>query len=184
LYKRISAAIRATDTHHILILGGAEWDGDFSVFGAPFDGNAIYQLHKYWVGVNQSTLEPFIAYREKYHVPIWLGESGENTDEWVTRFRGLLDSNSIGWAFWPYKKMQVASAPVSFTTPTGWNQIVAYAKLPRGNANAKARIKDRPSQAVIDAALAEFLNNIELAKCTVNAGYIHALLPDAPANLK
>jgi endoglucanase len=183
LYKRISAAIRAVDTHHILILGGAEWDGDFSVFGPPFDANTIYQLHKYWMGVNQSTLEPFIAYREKYRVPIWLGESGENTDEWVANFRTLLEKNFIGWAFWPYKKMEVASAPVSFKRPTGWDQIVAYAKLPRGDAGSKVRIKDRPSQAVIDAAMAEFLQNIEFAMCTVNAGYIHALLPDAPTPL-
>jgi len=50
LYRRIAKAIRAVDGHHILILGGAEWDGDFSVFGPPFDGNVIYQLHKYWAG--------------------------------------------------------------------------------------------------------------------------------------
>jgi len=181
LYKRITAAIRVVDRHHILILGGAEWDGDFSVFGPPFDSNTIYQLHKYWVGVNQSTLDPFIAYRDKYHVPIWLGESGENTDEWVTRFRTLLDSNSIGWAFWPYKKMQAASAPVSFAPPAGWDQIVAYAKLPRGDGSVKERLKERPPQMVIDAALAGLLENIELEKCIVNAGYIHALLPDAPA---
>ena len=181
LYQRIGAAIRAVDKHHILILGGAEWDGEFSVFGKPFDDNTIYQLHKYWTGVNQSTLEPFIAYRTKYRVPIWLGESGENTDEWVTKFRTLLDSNSIGWAFWPYKKMQVTSAPVSFAPPAGWDQIVAYAKLPRGDGNVKPRIPERPPQALIDAAMAEFLQNIAFEKCTVNAGYIHALLPDAPA---
>ncbi len=181
LYQRIAAAIRAVDKHHVLILGGAEWDGDFSVFGQPFDDNTIYQLHKYWMGVNQATLAPFLAYREKYHVPIWLGESGENTDEWVARFRTLLDTNSIGWAFWPYKKMQAASAPVSFMPPAGWDQIVAYAKLPRGDGSVKGRLKDRPSQAVIDAAVAELLENIRLEKCTVNAGYIHALLPDAPA---
>jgi hypothetical protein len=183
LYKRIAAAIRAVDRHHILILGGAEWDGDFSVFGPPFDSNTIYQLHKYWPDVNQAMWEQFIAYRDKYHVPIWLGESGENTDEWVASFRGLLESNSIGWAFWPYKKMQAASAPVpvSFAPPTGWDQIVEYAKLPRGDGSAKARLSARPAQPVIDAALAELLDNIRLEKCTVNSGYICALSPRAPA---
>jgi endoglucanase len=181
LYKRVAAAVRGVDPHHILILGGAEWDGDFSVFGAPFDSNAIYQLHKYWMGVNQATLAPFIAYRDKYHVPIWLGESGENTDQWVADFRGLLDKNSIGWAFWPYKKMQAASAPVSFAAPAGWDKIVAFAKLPRGDGSVKERLKERPAQAVIDAVLAELLENIEIQKCSVNTGYIHALLPEAPA---
>jgi aryl-phospho-beta-D-glucosidase BglC (GH1 family) len=181
LYKRIVTAIRAVDPHHILILGGAEWDGDFSVFGPPFDGNTIYQLHKYWMGVNQATLEPFLAYRDKYKVPIWLGESGENTDEWVASFRTLLDKNSIGWAFWPYKKMEAASALVSVKPPADWDQIVAFAKLPRGDGNVKERVPHRPSQATIDSALAELLENIQFAKCRVNAGYIHALLPEAPA---
>jgi endoglucanase len=183
LYKRIAAGVRSVDRHHILILGGAEWDGDFSVFGPPFDDNTIYQLHKYWSGVNQSTLASFVAYREKYHVPIWLGESGENTDEWVSRFRELLDHNTIGWAFWPYKKMQVTSAPVSVIPPIGWDQIVAYAKLPRGDGSVKERMKQRPPQEVIDAAMAELLENIQLRKCTANAGYIHALLPSAPASI-
>jgi endoglucanase len=184
LYKRIATAIRAVDPHHILILGGAEWDSDFSVFGPPFDGNTIYQLHKYWMDVNQSTLQPFIDYRDKYRVPIWLGESGENTDEWVARFRALLDSNSIGWAFWPYKKMQATSAPVSFAPPAGWDQIVAYAKLPRGDGSVQARIKERPPQSVIDTALEELLANIEFAKCTVNGGYIRALLPEARSSTR
>jgi len=184
LYKRIATGIRSVDKNHILILGGAEWDGDFSVFGPPFDGNTIYQLHKYWMGVNQATLAPFIAYREKYKVPIWLGESGENTDEWVARFRGLLETNAIGWAFWPYKKMEAKSAPVTVKPPVGWDQIVVYAKQPRGDGGVKARLKDRPAQDVIDRAMAELLENIQFAKCAPNPGYIHALLPEVTGAAK
>lgn len=182
LYKRIAAAIRKVDPHHTLILGGAEWDGDFSVFGPPFDSNVIYEFHKYWKGVNQSTLSPFLEFRAKYNVPIWLGESGENTDEWVANFRALLERNSIGWAFWPYKKMESTSSPVTFAEPKGWDQVVAYAKLSHsgGDAGAKARIKDRPPQELIDAAMNELLTNIEFVHCTQNPGYIHALLPQAP----
>jgi len=44
----------------------------------------------------------------------------------------------------------------------------------------KERIKERPPQALIDAALAELLENIQLQKCSTHAGYIHALLPGAP----
>jgi hypothetical protein len=181
LYKRIAAAIRKVDRHHTLVLEGAEWAGDFSVFGPPFDSNVIYEFHKYWSGVNQSTLTPFLDFRAKYNVPIWLGESGENTDAWVARFRTLLEKNSIGWAFWPYKKMQSTSSPVTFAEPQGWDQIVAYAKLSHagGDAGAKARIKDRPPQELIDATIDEFLNNIEFPHCTENTGYVHALLPHA-----
>ena len=41
LYKRLASAIRQIDTHHILILGGAEWDGNFAIFGPPFDKNVF-----------------------------------------------------------------------------------------------------------------------------------------------
>ena len=42
LYRRIVAGIRQVDTHHVVILGGAQWDTNFSVFGPPFDSNSMY----------------------------------------------------------------------------------------------------------------------------------------------
>jgi aryl-phospho-beta-D-glucosidase BglC (GH1 family) len=182
LYKRVAQAIRAVDTHHVLILGGAVWDGDFSVFGPPFDNNTIYQFHQYWMKVDPAAIAKFVAFRDKYHVPIWLGESGENTDEWVASYRTLLEQNNIGWAFWPYKKMQATSAPVSIAPPAHWDEIVAFAKLPRGDGSVKERLASRPPQATIDAALTELLEKIQFANCQVNAGYIHAMLPEARAS--
>jgi len=35
LYKKLTAAVRQVDSHHILFLGGAQWDTNFSVFGQP-----------------------------------------------------------------------------------------------------------------------------------------------------
>jgi len=42
-----------------------------------------------------------------------MSESGENTDEWITQYRELLDKNRIDWAFWPYKKMDSPRSVVS-----------------------------------------------------------------------
>ncbi|MFY9940391.1 MAG: cellulase family glycosylhydrolase, partial [Silvibacterium sp.] len=47
LYRRIVAGVREVDTHHVVILGGAQWDTNFSVFGPPFDSNVMYTFHKY-----------------------------------------------------------------------------------------------------------------------------------------
>src|SRR5260370_42024615 len=47
LYKKLSGEIRKVDAHHILFLGGAQWDGNFAVYGAPFDAHVAYTLHKY-----------------------------------------------------------------------------------------------------------------------------------------
>lgn len=182
IYKRLTAAIRPIDAHHILFLGGARWDTNFSVFGPPFDPNLAYTFHTYWAPPVEATIQPFLDFRAKFSVPLWLGESGENTDEWIASFRTLLDKDDIGWTFWPYKKMLKNSAFVTVAAPEGWDQIVAFAKLPRGTDTklVEVRLKARPDQAVIDRAFAELLDNIELQHATVNPGYLQALGLTAP----
>lgn len=178
LYKRVSTAIRKGDKHHILILGGAQWDNNFDIFGPPFDPNIIYEWHRYKVAIpNQSVVQRYVDFREKYHVPIWLGESGENTDEWIGTFRTVLEENDIGWAFWPYKKMGSNSTVETITPPDGWSSIVEYAKLPDGVGLAKDRLLQRPDQMLIDRAFSDLLRNIQLSHCTMNLGYVRALLP-------
>ena len=176
LYKRLVAEIRKDDTHHILFLGGAQWDSNFSVFSKPFDSNLAYTFHKYWTASDESVIQPYLKFRDQYDVPIWLGESGENTDEWIAQFVKTLEKNNIGWAFWPYKKMsEKSSSVVTITPPADWDKIVAFAKLPRGTGHVEDRLKVRPDQETINRAFAEFLENIRLQKCRVNEGYLKAL---------
>lgn len=175
LYKRLSAEIRKVDTHHVLFLGGAKWDSDFSVFGKPFDSNVAYTFHKYWTAPDESVIREYLDFREARDVPIWMGESGENTDEWIAQFVKTLESNNIGWAFWPYKKMGKPSSVVNVTPPADWAKITEFAKLPRGTAHVEERLKARPDQQTIRRAFAELLENIRLERCRVNAGYLKAL---------
>ena len=175
LYKKLSGEIRKIDVHHILFLGGAQWDGNFSVFGKPFDVNVAYTFHKYWTAPDESVLRQYIDFRQRYDVPIWMGESGENTDEWIAQFAKALERNNIGWAFWPYKKMEKSSAVVSAIPPADWGKIVEFAKLPRGTAQAEERLKARPEQETITRAFGELLENVRLQRCRVNEGYLRAL---------
>jgi endoglucanase len=175
LYKKLTVAIRQVDKNHVLFLGGAQWDTNFSVFGPPFDGNTAYTFHKYWMPAEDKAIQPYVEFRERYQVPLWLGESGENTDEWITQFRTLLEKNNIGWAFWPYKKMEKTSAIVTIRQPEGWDKIVAFAKLPRDVGKVQDRLKQRPDQETIDRAFAGFLENMKLEHCHVNAGYLQAM---------
>jgi Cellulase (glycosyl hydrolase family 5) len=184
LYRRLASEIRKVDTHHILILGGANWDGNFAIFGKPFDTNVVYTFHKYWTATDQSVIQPYVDFRNRYDVPIWMGESGENTDAWIARFRTLLEKNNIGWAFWPYKKMEKTSAVVTVVPPTDWPQIVEFAKLPRGTAHVEDRLKARPDQQTIERGFQQLLENMGLEKCRINDGYLRALgmkIPDIPA---
>jgi endoglucanase len=176
-YKRLATAIREVDNHHILILGGAQWDNNFSVFGAPFDKNAVYTFHRYHAPAEQTTVQKYVDFRDQNNVPIWLGESGENSDEWIAKFVSMLEKNDIGWAFWPYKKMHATTSVISFPAPESWDRIVQFSKLPRATSEEAPRLKVRPEQSVIDHALAGILTKIQFRECTQNPGYIHALLP-------
>ncbi|MHB8888909.1 MAG: glycoside hydrolase family 5 protein [Acidobacteriaceae bacterium] len=175
IYKRVTAAIRTVDRHHVVILGGAQWDGNFSVFGKPFDKNVMYTFHQYWMPPTQHAVQKYVDFRSTYNVPIWLGESGENNDAWITQYRELLDKNQISWTFWPYKKMDATSSPVSFNRPPHWDEIVAFAKQPLLSGDAKKQIASRPSLEDAKEALQGILENVKFANCRVNDGYMQAL---------
>lgn len=173
LYKRITAAIREVDTNHIIILGGAQWDSNFKVFGQPFDSKLIYTFHKYWSDTTQSVVQEYLDFRKKYDVPLWLGESGENTDLWIGSFRRMLESDSIGWCFWPYKKLDSPTCIASIKESAEYDAIIQFANSDRTSFE-KIR-KNRPDMSEVKKAMDNFLENCQLQNCEVNGGYIEAL---------
>jgi endoglucanase len=173
LYSMIAKAIREVDSNHLIFLGGAQWDSNFAVFGPPFDSKLIYTFHKYWVPVNQDAIQAYLDFRTKHNVPIWMGESGENTDEWIDSFRKLLEANDIGWCFWPYKKLDAASCIASINPPDDWGSIVAFADGPR--ATFEEVRKHRPPKEKVEKALSDYLERIKFENCRVNQGYLKAL---------
>jgi len=182
LYKQITASIRTVDTNHLIILGGAQWDTNFAVFGAPFDPNLMYTFHKYWTAPTEDVIQPYLDFRNRYNVPIWLGESGENSDAWIHDFVQVLEKDEIGWAFWPYKKMNSTSSFVTWQKPAYWDEIVAFGKMKENMGDTEKRIAARPSQEHTRAAFQSLLENIRLAHCQTNAGYLRALNLTVPSD--
>lgn len=181
IYRQIVAGIREVDQNHIVILGGARWDQDFSIFDAKIDANAMYTFHSYWTDPTDAAVRAFVDFRDDHNVPLWLGESGENTDQWITQFVKVLEQNHVGWCFWPYKKVDKASCMVSIVKPEFWDEVVEFAKVPEGVAWASNRVTKRPSLEHSRAALKGLLENIRFENCRVNAGYVQALGGTAPA---
>jgi hypothetical protein len=159
----------------MVILGGAQWDSNFKVFGEPFDKNVMYTFHKYWTAPDVSVIQEYLDFRDKYHVPIWLGESGENKDEWIDAFTKTLEDNHVGWCYWPYKKMDAASSVVTFDRPEHWDRIVALGAMAPGTGNAEKRIAARPSPEEAQAILDDLLKKVQFSSERVNEGYVRAL---------
>ena len=173
LYRKIVSGIREVDRNHIIFLGGAQWDTSFKVFGAPFDRKLVYTFHKYWMTVNQNAIQEYLNFRDKYNVPVWMGESGENTDAWIDSFRRLLETHNIGWCLWPYKKLDATSCIVSINSPEDWTAIVAFVEGPR--ATFEEVRKRRPAKDKVEKALSDYLERIKFANCRVNQAYLKAL---------
>lgn len=173
LYRKIVSGIREVDRNHIVFLGGAQWDANFKVFGPPFDRKLAYTFHRYWMTVNQEAIQEYLSFRDKYNVPIWMSESGENTDEWIDSFRRLLEAHDIGWCFWPYKKLEASSCIVSINSPEDWAAIVAFADGPRTTFEDVR--KHRPPKEKVEKALSAYLERMKFANCRVNQGYLKAL---------
>jgi endoglucanase len=173
LYKKITAAIREVDKNHIVFLGGAQWNTNFEPFGLPFDDKLVYTFHAYWMDVKQEAIQRHVDLIEKFNAPIWLGESGENTDEWIKDFRTLLENNNIGWCFWPYKKMNSDRGIVSINQPENFDLIIKFAE---GGGFDYGYIRDnRPDFEKVRASLKQYLENCKFKNCVVNDGYIKAL---------
>lgn len=174
LYKEITKAVRTVDKNHLVVLGGAQWDSNFKAFGPPFDSKAVYTFHKYWTDASKQVIQDYIDFRDKYNVPIYCGETGENTDEWVGAFKKVLEENNIGWHYWPYKKMDNTKGFVTFNVPAGYDKIIEYTEKPRSSFEEirKAAPLDREQ---IKKALYDFINNSRFENCRPNKGYIEAL---------
>jgi endoglucanase len=173
LYRAVTSAIREVDTVHFVILGGARWDTNFGVFGPPFDRRAMYTFHRYWTDTLRAGLVEYLDFRAKHRVPLWMGESGENTDAWVGSFRRLLETEKIGWCFWPWKKMDAKSCPMTFPKPGEWDEIVKYVEGPRATfEDLRAHAVDRDRARKI---LWEFLESCSIEHCVFNEGYVTAL---------
>lgn len=174
LYKRLVAGIREVDPAKPIMLGGAQWNTEFGLFGKPFDPGLIYAFHRYWADPSPAGIQTYVAFGERVGAPLYMSESGENTDEWIARFRQTLEDAGIGWAFWPYKKLESASCVATVTPPPGWKAIVDYADNARGGTYEEKR-KRRPTPAAARQALSTLLDNIRLERCRVNPGYLRAL---------
>jgi endoglucanase len=174
LYQKITKSIRLVDKNHIVILGGAQWDSNFKPFGPPFDSKLIYQFHKYWTEPIQNVIQDYVDFSNKYNVPIYCGETGENKDEWVKTFKNLLEKNNIGWHYWPYKKLDNTAGIITFDVPAGYDKVVDYTEKNRTTFEDIRKAAPENREELVKA-LYGFLTNCKFENCKPNKGYMEAL---------
>jgi len=171
LYKEITGAIRAVDTRHMIIVEGNGWGNNYNGFPEPWDRNLVMSFHKYWNPNTDEAIARFLALREKYRLPIWLGESGENTNEWFRECVALVEKHGIGWAWWPYKKLANPRCIQTVTPPDDFKKVVDYW-------NGEA---ERPGREAARRGLFELVENLKAGRCRYNGDVARALIPAGKA---
>jgi hypothetical protein len=173
LHKRAVEAIRRHDNNHIILLGGPQWNSNFSNFTDwSYDDKIMYTCHRYGGEPTADAIHHFIAFRDSTGLPMYMGEIGHNTDEWQAAFCDVLEDNNIGYTFWPYKKLD-SSCMNGITRPADWDSIVAFAEAPRDS--YKAIREARPDTALARKALREFVENSRFENCTPQKSYIKSI---------
>ncbi|MGM0377147.1 MAG: cellulase family glycosylhydrolase, partial [Bacteroidota bacterium] len=171
LYKEIITAIREVNQNHIIFLGGNCWGNNYN--GLPevsqWDDNLVISFHKYWNYNTRESIQWALDMREERNLPIWLGESGENSNTWFANAIGLLERNNIGWAWWPYKKIESPTSRVTAPKTEGYQKILDY----WGGSDQK------PSADQATDWLMEQAEMLKLENCTINYDVLDAMFRQA-----
>ncbi len=165
-YMRLSQAIRKVDSNHLLFIEGNWYATDFRNLTPPFDTNMAYSFHKYWNANTQESIGSYLQLRTNFHVPLWLGESGENSNPWFHEAVSLMAKNDIGWCWWTHKKVATITSPYSAPLKPAYNRILKYWQ---GQA-------PRPDAAFAKQALFEMADNLALDSCSYHPDVLDALL--------
>ena len=174
LYKKVTKAIREVDNNHIILLGGAQWNGNFEPFSDwKFDNKIMYTCHRYGGESTQAAIQNIIDFRDKTHLPMYMGEIGHNTDKWQSDFCKTMKKANIGYTFWPYKKID-NSCMMGIQKPEEWDSIIVkFAETDRNSFDAIR--KARPNQEDGKRVLMQFVENAKFTNCIPQKGYIKSM---------
>ncbi len=167
-YVQATAAIRSVDPNHIIFACGTEWCGSPAGVKAilpPWDENMVLVFHKYWDNNDLASIQGYLTIRRQNNVPLWNGETGENSNAWAKGMADLLGKHDIGWSWWTYKKLHQNTNPCSIPEPANYSQILDYVK-------GKG---PKPSQAAADTILLRLADNSATSNCVWNDGLVRSL---------
>ena len=165
LMINITNAIRTVDSKHIIIIEGNCWGNNYNGVLPPWDENMVLSFHKYWSYNDQGSIQGIMNLRTQHNIPIWLGESGENSNVWFTDAIQLVEKNKIGWAWWPLKKIGSVVNPMTIKKTPEYQTLLDYWK----NGGTK------PSEGFANYTMMQMASNARIGNCIYRKDLIDAM---------
>jgi endoglucanase len=196
LMIKITQAIRAVDKNHIVIIEGNGWGNNYKGIFPLWDNNMAISFHKYWNHNDVKSIQHMLDARTQNNAPVWVGETGENSNTWFSDAVQLLESNNIGWCWWPLKKLG-NNNPLEIKSNDKYNRLVEHwnsrGKTPAPNeTEARSALMELAASAnnrynvvcrdVIDALIRQPFNAGAVPFANMRAGTIRAIDYDLGRN--
>ncbi len=162
LYSSIRNVIRAVDNNHILFIEGNWYATDFTGLTPPFDINMSYSFHKYWSTNDQGSIQSYLNLRGQNNVPLWMSETGENSNTWFYDAVQLFEEHDIGWCWWTTKKVDTITSPYSASRPANWDLLRNYWQ----------GTGPKPSSLTSLTILMELADNLKTENCRFSPGVV------------
>ncbi len=168
LYIQIIDAVKPISPNHLFFLEG-------NYFATSFDDhlrdiqnhrkNIVYAFHHYWKAVDQGAIQYLLNMRAEDQVPLYLGETGENSNAWFYALTRLAEKHKIGVNWWTHKKIETITSPLSSPFAPGYEDVIKYW---RGGG-------PKPPVEEATQSLLAMAENLELDLAKVNRGLLAAL---------
>jgi hypothetical protein len=172
-YEEAITAIRKIDKVHLLSIEGHHWSTEPTIFWKKYDDNMVIHFHRYGCPPDIAVYKTFTDLREKLDAPLWLGETGENNNQWYAALYTIAFNLDIGINVWPWKKMECTNSPYSIKKPANWDALITF-------------IQDgpKPSKKVAIAMFDEYHSNMKIENCRENTDVNAALFRRPPLTLR
>lgn len=164
LMVEMTNAIREVDKKHIIIIEGNGWGNNYNGIFPLWDNNIVISFHKYWAFNDQASAQGMINVREEQNAPIWLGETGENSNVWFTEAIRLFEKNNIGWAWWPLKKLG-HNNPIQVKSNPEYDAVLKYW-------NGKG---DKPSASLAKKGLMKLTDDLKIKNSIIHYDVLDAM---------
>lgn len=165
MQKDITEAIRQVDKNHIIIIEGNGWGNNYNGLIPLWDDNLVFSFHKYWTHNSIEAIQNILDLRNKLNVPVWLGETGENSNVWFTELNQILLKHNIGYAYWPMKKIDNIAGVTNVKITPEYQKLLDYWK--NGG--------EKPSRDFAKKALMKIADNYKMENVEVRKDVIDAL---------
>jgi endoglucanase len=176
--NRFVNTIRANGDNHLILLEGNGWGNNFGWMEKRTftnQANLVYNTHRYSSdsyplsndvnATNQGdanqlgTIGNMTRFRTDNNVPIWVGETGENSAQWMGDAARALNSVGIGWCHWTLKRFDA-----------GGNAALFHINPPY--------LVDGPS------TMPAVLQNIKFANNVSNSDVLYAIAPNPGGSVR